>query len=235
MKKRLKEILILLFLLISVTASVVIGTFKFSDEKFYAVSVAIIILAMIPFFFAFERKKLQTREIVVIASLTALSVAGRALFFMLPQVKPTCALVMIFAVSLGGEVGFFVGSLSMFLSNFLFGQGAWTPFQMFGMGLAAFLIGMIFEDSKLKNNRIVLSLAGGVICFAVYGFIVDTNSAIMMTTGGFKQALPVYISGLPFNAVHGVVTAIIIFFAGNPVIEKIERIKIKYGIFRRTE
>ena len=90
---------------------------------------------MLPFFLVFENRRPQAREVVVIAVMAALAVAGRAAFFMLPQFKPTAAIVIIAGVGLGAEAGFLTGALAGFVSNFFFGQGPWTPWQMFAFGI----------------------------------------------------------------------------------------------------
>ena len=101
----------------------------------YAISLLIIICAMIPFFMVFEKRKPQARELIIIATLSAIAVAGRAAFFMLPNFKPVCAIVIIAGVCFGAESGFLVGAVSGFVSNCFFGQGSHTPWQMFGNSL----------------------------------------------------------------------------------------------------
>lgn len=90
---------------------------------------------------------------MLIAVLCALGVAGRAAFFMLPQFKPVMALTIISGVALGGETGFLVGAVTMLVSNILFSQGAWTPFQMFCMGIIGFLAGVLFRKGLLRRSR----------------------------------------------------------------------------------
>ena len=86
-----------------------------------------------------ERRRPQAREVAVIAVLCALGVAGRAAFSMLPQCKPVIALTVLTGAALGGESGFLVGAVTMLASNVLFGQGPWTPWQMFALGLIGLL------------------------------------------------------------------------------------------------
>ena len=93
---------------------------------------------MLPFFFLFENRRPQARELVVIAVLCAIGVAGRAAFFMVPQFKPVAAVVILAGVCFGAESGFLVGAMTAFVSNFFFGQGPWTPWQMFAFGLDRF-------------------------------------------------------------------------------------------------
>ena len=82
---------------------------------------------MLPFFMVFEDRRPQAREVVIIAAMAGLGVAGRVAFFMVPQFKPAAAVVIISGVCLGGEAGFLTGALVGFVSNFFFGQGPWTP------------------------------------------------------------------------------------------------------------
>ena len=66
---------------------------------------------------------------------------------MLPQFKPVLALTIIAGVAFGGEVGFLVGAMTMLTSNMIFGQGPWTPWQMFAMGIIGFLAGVLFKKA----------------------------------------------------------------------------------------
>ena len=80
-------------------AVVVIETYLWNSRKYYLTSVIMILLAMLPFFTRFERKRPQVCEIVLLAVMTALAVAGRAAFYWAPQFKPVCAIVILTAAS----------------------------------------------------------------------------------------------------------------------------------------
>ena len=112
----------------------------------------------IPFFLVFEKKKPRARELVPIAVMAALGVVGRTLFSLipLPNFKPVSAIVIITAVAFGPETGFLTGALTGFLSNFIFGQGPWTPWQMFAMGIIGFLAGVLFRKGLLRRARMSL-------------------------------------------------------------------------------
>lgn len=208
-------------------------SFKFLNSKnFYLCAVFIIILSMLPFFIYFEKRKIKTSEIVLVALMVSLCVASRAVMAFLPQVKPTCALVIITAIAFGPNIGFVTGSLSMFVSNFFFGQGMFTPFQMLGMGLTGFFCGLIFHKKSYNTNRITVSIIGAVICFLVYGFIVDSCSVLMMLNQyTLKAVLSIYLSGLGFNLIHATTTAVLLFFINKPMTDKFTRLTVKYGIF----
>ena len=95
----------------------------FGPRKYYLISLVIVLYALLPFFMAFEGRKPEVRELVVLATMIALATAGRAAFFMTPSFKPIIAIVIISAIAFGAEAGFLVGSMTMLVSNFLFGQG----------------------------------------------------------------------------------------------------------------
>lgn len=217
-------------LLVAVTG--LARTFLNGKEFYYPMAVLIIVAACVPFFVSFEKRKPSARELVVVACMTAIAVASRAAFYALPTVKPMCAIVIITAVSLGPQTGFICGVLSMFASNFIFGHGPWTPFQMLGMGAVGLIAGLIFYNKKYRSNRFLLAAAGGILGFALYGLIVDLSSLFMFSTGfSLKNIIAIYASGFSFNLSHGITTAVILFVAGNAFTEKLDRIKIKYGMF----
>lgn len=201
-------------------------------ENYYATSLIIVIETMIPFFMVFEDRDPQARELVVISVLAAIAVAGRGAFFMLPQFKPVAAIVIIAGVCFGGEAGFLVGAVSGIVSNFFFGQGPWTPWQMFGFGIIGFIAGLLFKKGMLKKKKLSLCIYGGISTFLIYGFLLDTASIFMFSEKNITKAgaISVYISGIPFNIVHGISTIFFLFILSKPMIEKLDRIKVKYGL-----
>lgn len=204
----------------------------FQSGSYYIAAVAIIILSIIPFYMFFEQRRIKTSEVVTLSVMIALCVASRAVMAYIPQVKPTCALVIVTAIAFGPNVGFLTGSLSMFISNFIFGQGMFTPFQMLGMGLVSFICGLIFHKKPYSSNKIAVSIVGGIACFLIYGIIVDSCSFLMMSTDfTLKSAVKIYLSGMSFNLIHGVTTGILLFFINKPMTDKFNRLRIKYGIF----
>ena len=130
-----RRIVSIVLLLVFVPAVIAVGMLEFNDRYYYITASLIIICSFIPFLMLFEKRRPRARELVVIAVMTALGVAGRAAFYMLPQFKPIAATVIITGVSLGCEAGFITGALTAFVSNMFFGQGPWTPWQMFALGL----------------------------------------------------------------------------------------------------
>ncbi len=213
---------------------IITGFFLFKGKNYYIICAALTVISMLPFFISFEKKKNASRETVAIAAVIALAVASRAVFYMLPEIKPIAAVVITAAVSFGYEVGFLAGSMSMLLSNVIFGQGIWTPFQMLGLGAVGLIFGLLFSSSKYRYNRWILGISGGVVTFIVYGLIVDFNSVLMLSADlSLASVVSVYIYGAPLNLVFGVTTAVCLILFGKPMIEKTERLKTKYGIFEK--
>ena len=87
-----------LVMLCAVPALIALGVTVFDDRKYYLISLLIIACTLVPFAVAFERRRPMARELVVIATLVALTVAGRAAFYWAPQVKPVSALVIVAGV-----------------------------------------------------------------------------------------------------------------------------------------
>ena len=222
------------FLYITVALSlafIVLWQFLFADSvNYYIVSVVILIASMLPFFVSYEQKKVTARDITLTATLIALAVVSRAAFYLIPQVKPIAAVVIVSAVCLGAHKGYIVGAFSAFVSNFIFGQGMWTPFQMVALGTVGLLAGLIFR--WLKVNRYTLSIVGFVLATVVYGAIVDMSTVLSAYGNNvtLKGALSIYASGAVFSLVFGGATAGFLFLFGMPFITKIERISKKYGL-----
>lgn len=223
-----------ILILFIIPATILYGVFFLEDRKYYLISILIILYVMIPFFLVFENRNPKTREIMVIAVLSAIAVAGRSAFFMLPQFKPVVAIVIISGVTLGAESGFLVGAVSGFVSNFFFGQGPWTPWQMFCFGIIGFLAGILFKIGILKKNKIYLCIYGGLSTFFIYGGIINIGSLLIFTSRlSLKALLATYASGFWFDIVHSIATVFFLFILSQPMIEKIDRIKIKYGLIDR--
>lgn len=218
-------------ILLVIPATILFGVFFLDDRKYYFISLLILLYTMLPFIMVFEKRKPQARELIVIAVLAAIAVAGRAAFFMLPQFKPVVAIVIIAGVCFGAEAGFLVGAVTGFVSNFFFGQGPWTPWQMFCFGIIGFLAGILFKQGVLRKEKLPLCVFGGLATFFIYGGIIDLGSVLMFTPKLSWQALmATYISGFWFNIVHAAATVFFLLVISQPMTEKLDRIKIKYGL-----
>ena len=230
LSKRTKAAVLIILLLIPLT--LFIWAAYFDKHSFYPVAFLIMIESMAPFFLIFERRKPKARELVLIAALCAITIASRAAFFMLPQFKPVMAMTIICAVAFGGETGFLVGAVSMLVSNIMFSQGPWTPWQMFSMGIIGFLAGVLYKANLLRRNKLSLGLFGAVSAIVIYGGIMNPVTALIWGGSSLntKILMSHYLSGFPMDCVHAAATFIFLWIISEPMLEKMDRIKEKYGL-----
>ena len=229
LKKRTIAATLLILLLIPLTLFV--GVYYFAGRKYYFISLLILLECTLPFFLIFEGRKPQARELVLIAVLVALNVAGRAAFFMLPEFKPVVAMTILAGVAFGGETGFLVGAMTMLASNMFFSQGVWTPWQMFAMGIIGWLAGVLYRKGVLRRDRLSLCIFGVIASTIVYGGIMNPASALMWSnTINWKIILSYYLTGVPVDLVRAMATFVFLWLGAEPMLEKLDRIKTKYGL-----
>ena len=89
------------------------------------------------------------------------------------------AMVILSGVAFGGEAGFLVGAVTMLASNMLFGQGPWTPWQMFAMGLLGLTAGVLYRKGVLRRGRLSLSVFGALVTLFLYGGVMNPASVLM--------------------------------------------------------
>lgn len=169
---------------------------------------------------------------MLIAVLCALGVAGRAAFFMLPQFKPVMALTIISGVALGGETGFLVGAVTMLVSNILFSQGS---------------VDAVPDDSAWASSassraccsaRGCCGAVGGLLCtfgalcaLIIYGGLMNPVAALLARQElNCRRSWRTISRGFPVDCVHAVATCFFLLVLAEPMLEKLDRIKVKYGI-----
>ena len=221
---RLRKALKIIIPYIIAPLIVILGATVFEDKQYAFITVAMVLFAVVLFLCGFEKKSIGTRRLVIVSCLTALSVVGR----FIPLFKPITALTIITAMYLGGESGFLVGAMSAVISNFYFGQGPWTPFQMLAWGFIGLISGLISEP--LKKSKVLL-LIFGVVTGILYSFIMDVWTVLWYNNsfdwGLYSAAL---LSAVPYTIMYSVSNVIFLFVFAKPIGEKLERVKIKYGV-----
>lgn len=298
-RKRLALTAVLIFLVIP--ALIALTVFLGSKRLYMPLSLLILVMIMAPFFMIFERRKPRAREVVLIAMMSALTVASHTFFHIAFPVQIGTAMVIISGISLGPEAGFLIGAMSRFVCNFYMGQGAWTPWQMFCWGLLGFLAGLafnreiskqnsisnfkkmmapvlcvifselvayisflvwpgndktffgwrvylfgiiglllavIFQKGKLKTDNLTMAVFTFVVTFVIYGGIMNFAAMCLSMNEpgslgiGIKALKALYVSGVGYDFYHALTAAICVFVIGTPMVNKLERIKIKYGIYK---
>lgn len=222
-----------LFILIAIPLTILTGLYWFDDKKYYFISILVILETAIPFITAFESRKQNARELIIISVICAIAVSSRMAFSMFPQFKPVIALVIISGVCFGGEAGFLVGAITAFVSNFFFGQGPWTPWQTFSFGIIGFISGILFTKGLLKRTKLSLSLFGFFATIVIYGGITNPSSVLMWQDNPtVEMIISSYVMGFPFDLVHAVSTAFFLWFISEPMTEILNRIITKYGLIK---
>ena len=230
-KQNIKRWAVLATVLALIPLTIAFGIFALGDRKYFFISLMLVIYAMIPFFLKFEKRRPKAREIIIISVLAAICVAGRVVFYVVPHFKPVVSIVIITGVCFGAESGFLVGAVTGLASNFFFGQGPWTPWQMLCFGIIGLLAGTLFFSGPFKASKLRLCVFGAIVTLVIYGGVMNISAVLMYTqTLTLDAVLAKYVTGLPVDLVHSLSTIVFMLLLSEPMIEKLTRIKLKYGI-----
>lgn len=227
MKK--SNIATLLVFLLLIPATLFLGT-KIPGRSYYITGTLIILELLVPFFMAFEGKKPQARELVVIAVMCAIAIAARVAI-PIPNFKAIFAVIMLSGIAFGPEAGFMVGAISAFASNFFYGQGPYTPWQMMAYGAGGMLAGFCFAKGRLPRKPWVMAIFGFFAVVLWVGPLLDTSSVFLMLSDiNWNSLLLTYGAGLSVNISQAACTVLIMLLFGRPLLDKLDRIKVKYGM-----
>ncbi len=203
---------------------------KLPGKGYYITGVLIIIELALPFFMMFEKRKPQARELVVLAVMCALAIIGRVVI-PIPHFKAAFAIIMLTGIAFGPESGFIVGAITAFASNFFYGQGAYMPWQMMAYGAGGMLAGFVFIKNKIPRKPWIMAIFGFLSTAFWIGPLLDTSHIfIMMPEISFSTITASLASGFPVNVSQGFCTALMMFVFGKPLLEKLDRVKQKYGM-----
>lgn len=180
-------------------------------------------------FASFEASRPPLRQLMPTAVLAATAAAGRVLFAPVPDVKPVSAIAIVAGAALGRRSGFMVGAVAALVSNFFFGQGSWTPWQMYAWGLVGYL-GGVFADRGLLERGGVL-YAWGFLSALMYGAILNGYYVLgFVRPLTWPSVLAAYAAGFPLDCVHGVATAAFLAAIWLPWGRSIRRVVRKYDL-----
>lgn len=226
--KKTTLVTLLCFLLL-IPATLYLGI-RMGGRSYYLTATLIIVEMMVPFFLSFEGRKVQARELVILAVMCAIAIVARVAM-PIPHVKPMFAVIMLTGVAFGPQAGFMVGAISAFASNFFAGQGATTPWQMMAYGAGGLLAGFLTQKGWLQKNRWELAIFGFMMTALWVGPLLDLSSLFLMTTEiSWASALAIFGSGVPVNLAQAVTTLVTMLLLGVPLLDKLERLKQKYNI-----
>jgi energy-coupling factor transport system substrate-specific component len=199
-----------------------------------AASFAIVGAVVLGGFAWYERSRPPSQVVALVAALAALAIAGRIAFAAFPNVKPTTDIVIFAGYALGAAPGFAVGALAALVSNFWFGQGPWTPWQMAGWGLCG-VFGAALALGGRNIGRLTLAAACGFAGIA-YGALL--NFSLMATYGGdlsLERFLTLQARAIPFDAAHAIGNVALALLAGPALIRMLTRFRTRFEWGRREQ
>ncbi len=228
-RAKLKNLIFYIIAFLIIPTLIILGIVFLPAKNYAVLSIIIAVLCNIPFLLNFEKSKTNTREVVLIAVMVALTVVSRLIFAPLPSFKPVTAMVIITGIAFGGRAGYVTGAMSALLSDVFFGQGPWTPFQMFCWGVIGFFAGILFCDKKIKLWAVVLySIFSGVL----FSVVMDIWTVIAIdNTFNFVRYGEVLLASIPFIAIYIVSNVVFILILTKPFMKKLTRIKLKFDVF----
>jgi energy-coupling factor transport system substrate-specific component len=180
----------------------------------------------------YERSRPPSQVVALVAALAALAIAGRIAFAAFPNLKPTTDIVIFAGYALGGAPGFAVGALAALVSNFWFGQGPWTPWQMAGWGLCG-ILGATLALGVRNAGRLSLAATCGFAAIA-YGALL--NFSLMATYGGdlsWRQFGVLEVRAIPFEIAHFTGNVVFALVAGPAMVRMLARFRERFEWRRR--
>lgn len=207
-----------------------VGIATFRSTQYQIISLLLVLLACLPIYYRYEKKQMNIKELVLIAVLTAFAVSGRFLFYMIPAVTPMTMIIIISGICIGPEVGFLVGSLSAIISNMLFGQGPWTPFQMLSWGLIGCIAGLPWMSSLLKKSYWFLAVYG-IFAGLFFSFFMDIWTVYSIDRFfSWQRYAALFITALPHTLSYCFSNVFFSCVLFRVIQKKLQRILIKYEI-----
>lgn len=212
------------------TFMLLLGWVSAYHQRYYLMlSLGLAVLAMLPFFYRFERRSIHARELVLLAMLAAIAAVSRVPFAVLPSVQPTSFIIIISGWVLGAEAGFMIGAAAALVSNLFLGQGLWTPWQMFSWGFMGLTSGW-FRGWVWLRSRWGMAAFGFIWGF-LFGWLM--NLLDVVTRFGvitWNEIWIYFAASFYFDLMHAMANAILLYFFGHPFLLIMTRFCRKYGI-----
>lgn len=199
-----------------------------------AVAFLILAAALLAGFVWYERSRPPSQIVALVAALAALAVAGRIAFAAFPNVKPSTDIIVFAGYALGGAPGFVVGALTALVSNFWFGQGPWTPWQMAAWGLCG-ILGAALALGVRNAGRLALAATCGAAAL-IYGALL--NFSLMATYGGdlsWRQFGVYEARAIPFEIAHFSGNVALALVAGPAMVRMLRRFRERFEWRRQGE
>jgi energy-coupling factor transport system substrate-specific component len=187
-------------------------------------------LALAAGFAWYDRARPPSRVVALVAALAALAALGRIAFAPVPNVKPTTDIALLAGYALGGAPGFVVGAVAALTSNFFFGQGPWTPWQMLAWGGTGLLGALVARVAGDRVGRWPLA----IVCFAAglgFGAILDFSQWLIYSGGHtWSQFLAENTSSFPWNMAHAIGNLVFCLLFGPALVRALRRFRTRFDV-----
>jgi len=202
------------------------------EDQFLLLSFGMVILLFVLFLLRFEARRVDPRELVLLAVLAAIAAVGRIPFASIPSVQPTTFVIMMAGLVFGAESGFMIGAVAALASNMLLGQGPWTPWQMAAWGLVGFTAGVLRNTKWL--NWIWGRVLFGVFWGYLFGWIMNIWGLLSFIQSGtplnIKTIVTYFAGSALFDTMHAVSNVFFLLLFGEAWLKILTRFKRKYGL-----
>ncbi|MGG5254337.1 ECF transporter S component [Neobacillus sp. SM06] len=229
---RAKRFIIHLFFLFLFSS--LLGLSLVFEDYFFPISFAVVIVSLVFLFIRFEQRKVEAKELVLLAVLAAIAAVARIPFASIPSVQPTTFIIIMSGFVFGAESGLMIGTVAALASNMVLGQGPWTPWQMAAWGLVGLTAGL-FRRTHFMNRkcgRVVFGVVWGFLfgwimnLWGFFSFVQLGNPVTLQTVLGY------FAGSALFDTFHALSNAFFLLVFGNSWLQILSRFRKKYGLLK---
>ena len=161
------------------------------------------------------KKQMNVRHLALFAVLGAMMFAGKMVMAHIPNVEPVSLLVMLLAVCCGWQ-GLYAVAVYVLLEILVWGVNMWALSYLYVWTLL-FVAARLLRKMESAVSWAVLAgafgLGFGALCAIPYWAV-----------GGWAAAVSWWISGIPWDVVHGIGNFVMVLFLFNPLRKGLTRL-----------
>lgn len=166
---------------------------------------------------------MKAKDITLIAILSASLTAGKFVLSIVPNVEIVTFLLMTYTILFGFRRAFITSIVFVTTEILIYGFGTWI--------LGYYVIWPMLIVLTTLLSKTIKSEYGYAILAALYGFSFGAFFALFESIFyGLSYAIPYWVSGIPFDIVHGVSNFIIVLVLFKPLTKTILDAKEKMHI-----
>lgn len=125
-----------------------------------------------------------------------------------------------------------------YLSYLVFpaGETTFLGWRLYVFGAAGLVFGVLIQKTQFPADQITLAVYTFFSVFIIYGGIINISALVTGAafTGeiSWDQLRMLYVTGVPFDLLHALKATVFMVLFGPLLLQKLERVKIKYGFYR---